>query len=372
GYYLLGVIIEKLSGMSYADFLHKNIFEPLDMENAYYGDFQQLIPNRAAGYQQNEKGYVNAPYLSMSLPYAAGSLLMNVADLYKWNRALKADKLLKPANLAKAYTAYKLNNGEETGYGYGWSLQEAYDQKIIEHGGGIHGFLTQANYVPDEDLFVAVFSNCNCQAPQTIAQIITAVEMGKYELKEKVQLPAATLEEYKGIYKITDNNDKRTIRVKDGQLSSQRTGGDLSNLYAYAKDKFFFENSLTMIHFQRDASGKVTGMETIRPSGKNDLATLTDEAIVERKEMKLSETILQRYVGEYELMPGFSLDIKIEEGQLVVVPTGQSKQILYAESETDFFLKTVDAQLAFSKGDDGSYSKVILYQGGQQIEGTRK
>jgi len=116
GYYLLGVIIEKISGMTYAEFIQQNIFEPLGMTASYYGGAEPLIPNRAAGYQKQGDTYSNAPYISMTLPYAAGSLLSTVSDLYKWNRALLTDQLLKQTTLAKAYVPYTLNNGEKTDF----------------------------------------------------------------------------------------------------------------------------------------------------------------------------------------------------------------------------------------------------------------
>ena len=108
GYYLLGVIIENISGMTYANFIQKNIFDVVGMKNSYYGDFQRIIANRSTGYQKQGDEYVNAPYLSMTLPYSAGSLLSNVSDLYKWNRALLTDRLLKRETLEKAYTSYRL------------------------------------------------------------------------------------------------------------------------------------------------------------------------------------------------------------------------------------------------------------------------
>ena len=88
GYIFLGVIIEKVSGEKYADYVKKHIFEPLGMDDTGYDDTRTILKNRASGYEPSGNGFVNAGYLDMSLPYAAGSLYSTVRDLYKWDRAL--------------------------------------------------------------------------------------------------------------------------------------------------------------------------------------------------------------------------------------------------------------------------------------------
>ena len=115
-YFMLGYIIEKASGMTYPEFLEKNIFTPLGMKNSYYGSQSKIIKNRAQGYQKNE-AYINAEYLSLTQPYAAGSIISNVDDLLTWQLANQQNKLVKKETLQKAFTNYKLNNGTLTNYG---------------------------------------------------------------------------------------------------------------------------------------------------------------------------------------------------------------------------------------------------------------
>lgn len=176
GYYLLGVIIENLSGKTYADFIQANIIGRTGMHNSHYGGFQKLIPMRADGYEAQGEQYVNAAYLSMTQPYAAGALVSNVDDLYNWYKALFSYQLIKKETLEKAFEPYQLNNGEYTEYGYGWGVGTLYGSPKIEHGGGIPGFLTQCIYLPEEELFVVVFSNCNCQSPSAVAELIAGIE----------------------------------------------------------------------------------------------------------------------------------------------------------------------------------------------------
>lgn len=95
GYFLLGYIIEKVSGKTYPEYVEETFFKTLGMTNSYYGSNSKIIKNRASAYSKNDSGFVNAEPLSMTLPYAAGSLQSTVEDLYKWNQALHSFKLIK-------------------------------------------------------------------------------------------------------------------------------------------------------------------------------------------------------------------------------------------------------------------------------------
>ena len=178
-YIILGYIIELVSGKSYEEYIDGTFFKPLKMSASFYGSHSRIIKKRASGYAREDDKFVNAGYLSMTQPYSAGALLSTVDDIYTWYRAVMEDRVISTTSRAEAHTAYKLNNGEETGYGYGWVIGNIEGRPTISHGGGINGFLTSSIYFPEEDLFVAVFSNCNCNPPGKIA-----VEMAKLVLEE--------------------------------------------------------------------------------------------------------------------------------------------------------------------------------------------
>lgn len=154
GYFLLGVIIEKVSGKTYEAFIDERIFKPLGMDNSYYGGHNRLIPNRASGYQPNEDGFENADYLSMTQPYAAGALLSTADDLWTWTKALHSGKgvSMKSLNLMTMPTKYADNKIQK--YGYGLWLNPLFGEKLIEHNGGINGFLTHVLYMPEKNIFV--------------------------------------------------------------------------------------------------------------------------------------------------------------------------------------------------------------------------
>src|SRR6266852_4149194 len=132
GYIFLGVIVEKVSGEKYAEYLKKHIFGVLDMQDSGYDDSNIILKNRAQGYRSVTDGFRNADYLDMSLPYAAGSLYSTVNDLYRWDRALYTDKVLTKASREKMCTPVKNN------YAYGWGIAMSQNHKQISHGGGIN------------------------------------------------------------------------------------------------------------------------------------------------------------------------------------------------------------------------------------------
>ncbi|HMD83142.1 MAG TPA: DUF3471 domain-containing protein, partial [Terriglobia bacterium] len=96
------------------------------------------------------------------------------------------------------------------------------------------------------------------------------------------------------------------------------------------------------------------------------------ELLSERKEIAVPPKILAAYVGSYELSPGFVLVVTLENGQLMTQATGQPKFPIFAESETKFFLKVVDAQIEFFKNEKGEVTHLVLHQGGQDIKGLKK
>ncbi|WP_390451241.1 serine hydrolase domain-containing protein, partial [Chryseobacterium sp. Alg-005] len=172
GYVLLGYLIELVSGEKYEDFIRKNIFEKVGMKNSYYASDRKVIKNRAYGYHKKDDGYVNKTMINFSVPYASGSLMSTVEDLVKWQNALNQNLLLKPEEIKKAFTKYKLNSGEEFTYGYGWHLKSINGVSTREHGGSVFGFKSMAVYIPDEDTYVIGLSNCDCHSPTQITKDI--------------------------------------------------------------------------------------------------------------------------------------------------------------------------------------------------------
>lgn len=368
-YFILGYIIEKASGQTYEQFVETNIFEPLGMQSSLYGSNSEIIKKRAYGYQKQEN-YVNAEYLSLTQPYAAGSLMSTVEDLFIWNRAIRSNKLIKKKSIELAYKNYQLNNGEKINYGYGWGLNDINGSPTIEHSGGIFGYVTNAIYLPNEDVFVAIYSNCDCNEPGQISTKMAALAIGKPypDQQNIISVESDYLQKLVGLYDFVDSSS-RIITLEDNQLYSQRTGGSKIKIYPIKSNFFSYENSFATIEFT-DKGDEIEAVFTNRINKTKGVKT--DKPVPVHNEIELSEEILGRYIGVYAVAPNFDITITLENGKLLSQATGQEKFEIFAESQTKFFLKVVDAQIEFIESDTGNFESFILYQGGQEITGKRK
>ncbi|WP_035090628.1 serine hydrolase [Aquimarina macrocephali] len=367
GYIILGFIIEKISGQSYEDFVEQNIFTPLAMNNSYYGSKREVIKNRASGYQTRE-GYVNSAYLSMTLPYAAGSLMSTVEDLHKWQNAVNTNVLVKAETIKKAFQNTTLNNGKPTYYGYGWSVNEIKGIPTIEHGGGIFGYTSYQIYIPEEDVHAAILTNCNCNSPTDITIRIAAIAIDKPYGKEKIaDVSASALKKLTGVYEFEDGA-VRSISLKDGQLYSQRDAGKKFKIFPKTENTFFFEDSFSEILFNTDGKKPEA---IFKNRAKESKGFKTNAPIpADKKAITVSENILSQYVGVYQIKEGFNLAISLENGQLISQATGQKSFKIYPESETVFFVKEFSASLEFIK-ENNKVVRAVLEQGGKKTPAKR-
>jgi CubicO group peptidase (beta-lactamase class C family) len=371
GYVMLGYIIEKVSGKTYEEYVQQNIFKPLGMSNSYYGSDTRIIKNRAKGYKNNDKDFLNSDYISMTLPHAAGSLLSTVEDLWKWNKALYSYKLIKKEWVDKAITPYILSNGKQTGYGYGLGIANVQESKSIEHGGGIPGFLTMGMFLTAEEIFVAVFSNCDCKSPDGIAVRIAAIALGKPYSYKALPLTEADAKQYEGIYS-SENGEERVIRWDKDKLTSQRAGGNKFAIQLYEKDKFFFEETFSFLEFKRNSSGAVDILK-FNSREEESLWNKTNKPLPSALTfIKVDATILADYVGVYQLAPNFILTVMLEDGKLYGQATGQGKIEMQPLSNVRFKAKDVDAEVEFKKDASGKTESLILYQGGRELPAKKQ
>ncbi|HUU06488.1 MAG TPA: serine hydrolase [Patescibacteria group bacterium] len=374
GYIMLGAIIEKVSGQTYEEFIKTKIFTPLGMDHSFYDNTERVIPRRVPGYQKGNDGFVNAPYLSMTQPYAAGSLASSVDDLALWNDTVFSGKLLKKEWQDKAFTAYRLAGGESTGYGYGWFISDLRGHRCIEHGGGINGFTSYGLYLPDDRVYVAILTNSAIEGrtPEPRALRIAELVLGLPAVERKaVTLTLNELDALVGVYENLDD-EARYITREGEKLFSQRSGGAKKEILAASASEFFFADSPTVIRFTQGNQGKIDGLRFQGRIGPAEIYKRTAKPLpAARKEITLTPELLGRYSGEYEIMPGFSIIITAEAGHLMGQATGQPKLELFAESETDFFLKVVDAQMIFDLDASGKITGLTLLQGGQKLPGKK-
>jgi len=176
GYVLLGILIHKVSGQFYGDFLQDHVFKPLGMTTARIISEADIVPNRAAGYRLVKGELKNQDWVSPTLNTTAdGALYLTVYDMAKWDAALYTEKLLKNSSLEQMWTPVTLNNGKTSPYGFGWSLGEVRAHHIIEHGGAWQGFKSHIARYVDDKLTVIVFANLIQANPGRIAHGVAAI-----------------------------------------------------------------------------------------------------------------------------------------------------------------------------------------------------
>lgn len=269
GYFLLGAIIEKVSGKTYEAFLKEAIFDPMGMADTGYDHPSTILPKRASGYDRASGKLVNAAYLDMNQPYAAGSIYSTVGDMLKWDRALKAGKPLSKESMSALFTPFKDR------YAYGWVVGERKGHKQVGHGGGINGFVTDYLRFPEDDVCVVVLCNVETSNPSKAAGDLAGIVFGETIALPKVRVVA-----------------------------------------------------------------------------------------------KVDPKIYDDYVGTYQLTPTFALTVTRDGDHLITQATNQGKVEIFPESETEFFLKVIDASLTFVK-EDGKVTHLILHQGGRDMKAKR-
>lgn len=174
GYYLLGLILERVTGLSYADFLQEWIFTPLQMNDTRANDYAVVVPRRAAGYTLRHDQRCNKPYYSTAGTFSAGILLSTVADLAKWDVAVRRHALIAPQTHVQMLTPHpsRQSNEQEFGYshGLGWFLLQHKDHPFAGHNGGIQGFASSYVHFLQRDLTIIMLCNLdNIPAPHEIA-----------------------------------------------------------------------------------------------------------------------------------------------------------------------------------------------------------
>lgn len=392
GYFLLGAIIEKVTGKSYETVLTERILKPLGMTNSGYDKHSTLLQKRASGYEKRPAGYVNAPYLDMSLPYAAGSIYSTVEDLFKWDQSLYEDKILSADSKKLMFTP-----GLAT-YGYGISISDQpigkSDQKtkIIGHGGGINGFNSLITRAVDKRQTVIILDNVGLgNYHQKITSSIIAILNG-----QPAEAPKRSIAE--ALYKIAVEKDVASAIAQYRKLKAENSPTyDFSetelNTLGYqlvglkrTKDAIeIFKLNVEM--FPTSANPYDSLGEAYLADDQKDLALVNYKKAaeldpknanallivrrLEGKEIKVDTSGFDAYVGEYQVNPRLILTITKEGDKLFGQMTGQEKLAVELVSATQFTIPEVKANITFEKDADGKVTGLLLSQGTRTVNAKK-
>lgn len=259
GYFLLGVIVERVAGKSYEGALKDMILAPLGMDDSGYDRHDTVLAQRASGYRPEGDGLANAEYLDMSWPYAAGAMYSTVEDLLKWDKALYEDVVLPRSALETMWTP---NKGR---YGYGWQIATpspiTANRSAVYHGGGINGFATTILRYTQERITVVVLANLEIAPVETIAHDLSAIAFGEeYSIPKRrtvADVPKELYDDYTGRYELRPNFIFAITREGDS-LFVQPTGQGKSEIFPESETEFFSRIVDAQITFVRDELGNVT------------------------------------------------------------------------------------------------------------------
>ncbi|PSL49884.1 CubicO group peptidase (beta-lactamase class C family) [Chitinophaga niastensis] len=265
-YFLLGYIIEMVSGEKYNDYLLNNIISKAKIKNTGVDKIDSILKYRVKGYEDPGNGYINAPYYVMEGPFSAGAMYSTVNDLYQWDVALMNNKILLPRSIKKMTTPYQGR------YGYGLWIDSLGNHKRIWHNGGIPGFNSCLAYYPTDDLYVVVISNDEANTTaisNALASILFNFPViNPYKHKE-IAINSAILDNYVGKYLATNTLE---LIKKDNKLYRRGNGSDDMELKPESNTKFFYaDGSDRQIEFEVNKTGKILNAFIIVSGLKTDL-----------------------------------------------------------------------------------------------------
>ena len=368
GYFLLGYIVEKVSGQSYGEYLKQAFFDPLGMKNTGVHYKGIMLKNEAIGYSYQDGEVEVAPDWEMSWAGGAGALYSTVGDLYKWNEAIFNGKVLGAASLQAAFTPVTLNDGKvsQPKYGYGWMINEFRGWKELQHGGGLPGFITSLARFPEQNITVTVLTNAappDQLNPQQAAHDLTEIffwedmaPQESYVADENAD--TSRYHDYVGRYAYP-GGAVLTVSKEGHQLFAQLTGQPKFEIFPRGNKEFFWKVVDATVRFVPDEAGEVTHAVHTQAGQTFEAPKMEEEAVAE-----VDPSILETYVGEYDLN-GTAVNITLEDAQLYLQVTGQPKFEIYPRSATEFFMKAVNADITFMENESKKVDQLILNQGGR-------
>ena len=354
------------------------------MTNSGYDKHSTLLQKRASGYQKTPDGFVNADYLDMSIPYAAGSIYSTVEDLYKWDQSLYEDKILSAESKKLMFTP-GLGN-----YGYGFIIADRpigkteEKTKVIQHGGGINGFNSLLTRLVDKRQTVILLDNVGLgryhgNITNSIINILNgqpieppkksiAETLYKIAIEKTVASAVAEYRKLKAENSPTFDFSETELNILGYQLLGMKRTKDAIEIFKLNVEMFPNSgnpyDSLGETYLADDQ--KDLALANYKKAVELDPTNANALLIVKRlegKEAKIDSSGFDAYVGEYQVTPALILTITKEGDKLFAQMTGQGKLAVEPVSETQFTIPEVKANISFEKDSAGKVVGLLLSQG---------
>lgn len=384
GYVMLGLIIEKVSNMSLAEFLKENIFKPLKMKNTLVGDAPKIdLKNRALGY--SVIGELDDYTVSHT---GSTSMFSNVDDLFLWDQALYTEKLVSKKTIEEAFTPVILNNGSLSNYGFGWFLTP--EKKSVNHSGSDFGYrsfimrdldkkntyiwLTNAGNAINKDVMNVSIENILASKPYELPKITVFSEFQKAlrvnAVNEAISITTKSIKSNPNQFVMDDAaiNELGYKYLNENKLAdafsifkfnvainpnSSNVYDSLGEIYLLQKDTV---NAIE--NYKKSVALNPNNSNAIKVLNKLDIKT-TDMII----EVKVTPEVLKTYLGRYQLNENFSFTVTEDKGQLYIQGTGEKITTVYPMAQNRFYSKIITAQFTFNSDENGHIDSLTLNMG---------
>lgn len=370
-YLLLGIIIEKITGESFEDNL-KDMISPLGMEDTglIYGKNGRL--NDATPYV----GYLEVQEIDDDLvltqAYAAGSMYSTVEDLYRWDRAIKSEKILDKKILDKMFKEH-ISIPQGGSYGYGWMINDTDMGREIYHGGNTIGSTSYIGRLEDKDITIIILTNNGGYNTTDLKNNLLSITLNK---KYEMPKPVKTIEikdkelysKYTGNYEFI-NGTYLDIIEKENKLYAQVTGQVAFEIFPETTTKFFARIAEISIGFKTNEEGKATELLFNQSGMKFTCKRAKDKEV--KKEAEVDSKIYDHYIGEYKLAENLIITITSKDDKIYSQLTGQDEYEIFPSSEVEFFYKVVDAKITFEKDDNEKVTSLTLNQMGRDMKADK-
>lgn len=271
-FFLAGLIISKVSGMPYEEYVQKNLFDKAGMKDAHYCSETKIIKRKVTGYDSDSAGLVQKAPLSHQWPYSAGSLCSSAIDLVAWNEALhQKGTILGAAAYQEFITPETLTDGTLLGYTKGIAVYPRLGHKALHHGGGINGFLSENIYFPDDSLSVVVlFNSAGREGPDKYALKIAELILGKPADQTKPMDGDAA--RFAAVYAGRGRGRpmEMTIAVTGGNITAKTPFADKPDTLTYVGNNTFLMGETHLIFAEQ--GGKIAKVRIDGGYGNNVLS----------------------------------------------------------------------------------------------------
>lgn len=386
GFVLAGVIVEKITGMPFNDFVRERILKKLNMTETAFGSSDYALPGKTAEYAGNTpKGKIKMEtQYDWYWAYGAGQLVSTVDDMLKWDEALYDASFIMPELLQTAHSAYKLKMGNSANYGLGWGVDTLNGKAVIQHGGAIGGYRAQGIRMPDDHLYMILLSNSGTTNASLTLNKAVSLLYGISPIREQRQ-EIQPWKEIAGVYESLNSGSRLqknygnipafiTIRVDSiNRVTVQRTSGVVTTLTAAGKDRLYDKTApFTSWKINRDATGTVTSftvenlVPTMGPVRTNKrIATTVPEM---KKPATADSTSLTAFTGRFIHAFGSTTNI-IQKGNRLMMEDPEFKtttELHWLQGNT-FWIRENDREVIFSRDKKGIVTSLQFFNGMQNI-----